>query len=1097
MRMWRRVGVRSLVRVGGCGCAVGWGWVVGSGASGPRPCRARRRGAGSCRPQGLGAPDRAREAARQRGAGGGLVLAQAGGFDDVAEGAYYSTPVLALGAAGVFAGTECEQGFCPDDPIDRKTMAVWTVRVVTGQDPPAVSETRFVDVDAGGFYGPFVERMAELEITLGCGDGTRFCPDDTVTRAPMAVFLSRAFNLADGPDPNFSDVSDGAWYGTDVARLAHSGITKGCGDGTGFCPEQDTTRAQMATFLHRALTRADNSPGDGTVDPAEPDEPSDILEGPQVGSATRPIDGQWTIPTFICAAEGKYTTGDLNSLVDQLNDELDGFFERLSSQRMTLTFTVGSVLTDDIAWDTTTLSDLWSESIFPCGAEAMRQPGTSHILIFADLHGGDIGGYAGSSMAVAPTADKTGGTLSLTTVVHELAHSVLRLRHLKNWPTGEVFINEPGGNRDDPYFVSPFFAEPVLACYQYEQLEWPVPDYAQPCERLEPSLPESMSVGGTFDDGYVITWEPPRFSDDAPITEYTVHIDTDGQYQSDGSQGVVRIINRNPSTNYRRYEKDADALSHTLDLSAMEPGEYLILVSANTKYGDGDFQSERFTLPPMPPPFGPIRIIQVANTGIGLAWDTESHENFEKENPVTDIRYEVQYSANGVTLTQEAWGRNRYFETHAWLGDLHERTEYTIQVRACSSGSRFFRIKKCTGWKTLTASTLSALPPPGPVSVASGDDWYLLTWEPVPGAESYVVELPNGTRDRQYTPDYGTAWDVQPESTHTVKIHSCSSVASPCREDEQTTVTFSTAAEPAIPPPYRVAIQEIDHSWATIMWATLNPWTTLDPTARYRTEYEYTDGDTSSGLLSRRHHLSELQLLRLGIQPNKSYTLKLRYCEISENEISENVDECSSWTSFGFSNPPAESDLKPPSLRTTDVGDVWLAVSWDHIPGARSYFWRYQETGDDYFCCQGRDAERNIRLAYGLKSDTMYTVQVRSCGDPTQPCSQWATATFTTASSLPPLPQSYPVSVGDVTDTQIQLTWNPSQSDDYYALKWYPTNERGEGYVTGGDTLGYDWTISGLVPDTPYTIAIRTCNWRPGVDCTDWVSTQVTTLPRR
>ena len=174
--------------------------------------------------------------------------------------AYYSEPVAALTAMGVFAGTECDAGFCPGEAIDRKTMAVWTVRVLTGQDPPTVSQTRFSDVDAESFYAPFVGRMAQLGITAGCGDGTRYCPDRNVTRAQMAAFLSRAYSLADGPDPGFTDVPAGAWYAADVARLAASGITAGCGDGTGFCPGRDTTRAQMATFLWRAEQRSDDAP---------------------------------------------------------------------------------------------------------------------------------------------------------------------------------------------------------------------------------------------------------------------------------------------------------------------------------------------------------------------------------------------------------------------------------------------------------------------------------------------------------------------------------------------------------------------------------------------------------------------------------------------------------------------------------------------------------------------------------------------------------------------------------------------------------------------------------------------------------------------
>lgn len=76
-----------------------------------------------------------------------------------------------------------------------------------------------------------------------------------MTRAQMAVFLSRAFDLPAGPDPGFADVASYAWYGDEVAALAASGITHGCGDGTVFCPDEDTTRAQMATFLYCAAAR--------------------------------------------------------------------------------------------------------------------------------------------------------------------------------------------------------------------------------------------------------------------------------------------------------------------------------------------------------------------------------------------------------------------------------------------------------------------------------------------------------------------------------------------------------------------------------------------------------------------------------------------------------------------------------------------------------------------------------------------------------------------------------------------------------------------------------------------------------------------------
>ena len=98
----------------------------------------------------------------------------------------------ALAEDGMFAGTECADGFCPDEPIDRATMAVWTVRLLDQGDPLQPASSRFTDVDASHPHAAFIERLAQLGVTAGCGDGTRFCPEDPTSRAQMATFLYRA-----------------------------------------------------------------------------------------------------------------------------------------------------------------------------------------------------------------------------------------------------------------------------------------------------------------------------------------------------------------------------------------------------------------------------------------------------------------------------------------------------------------------------------------------------------------------------------------------------------------------------------------------------------------------------------------------------------------------------------------------------------------------------------------------------------------------------------------------------------------------------------------------------------------------------------------
>jgi hypothetical protein len=58
---------------------------------------------------------------------------------------------------------------------------------------PAIAT--FVDVPVSHFFFRWIEALAASGITAGCGPGPAFCPDNPVTRAQMAVFLSVALGL--------------------------------------------------------------------------------------------------------------------------------------------------------------------------------------------------------------------------------------------------------------------------------------------------------------------------------------------------------------------------------------------------------------------------------------------------------------------------------------------------------------------------------------------------------------------------------------------------------------------------------------------------------------------------------------------------------------------------------------------------------------------------------------------------------------------------------------------------------------------------------------------------------------------------------------
>jgi hypothetical protein len=122
--------------------------------------------------------------------------------------------------------------------------------------PAPATGTRFGDVPAGHWAAAWIEQLAADGITLGCGGGN-FCPETPLTRAELAVFLLRArfgssFLPPAGTGTVFTDVPTGYWARDWIEHLAVLQITLGCGNGN-FCPERPVTRAEMAPFLVRAF----------------------------------------------------------------------------------------------------------------------------------------------------------------------------------------------------------------------------------------------------------------------------------------------------------------------------------------------------------------------------------------------------------------------------------------------------------------------------------------------------------------------------------------------------------------------------------------------------------------------------------------------------------------------------------------------------------------------------------------------------------------------------------------------------------------------------------------------------------------------------
>ena len=177
-------------------------------------------------------------------------------FADVPLTHWANEWVEKLYRAGITSGcsTEPHLLYCPEATVTRAQMAIFILRGIHGSayTPPAATGTVFSDVPLGSFADAWIEQLASEGITTGCGNGN-YCPEATITRAEMSIFLLRgkfgsAYTPPTATGTVFSDVPLGSFADAWIEQLAITGITTGCGNGN-YCPDAPVTRAEMAVFL--------------------------------------------------------------------------------------------------------------------------------------------------------------------------------------------------------------------------------------------------------------------------------------------------------------------------------------------------------------------------------------------------------------------------------------------------------------------------------------------------------------------------------------------------------------------------------------------------------------------------------------------------------------------------------------------------------------------------------------------------------------------------------------------------------------------------------------------------------------------------------
>ena len=186
-----------------------------------------------------------------------FTIFQGAAFLDVPIGHPFYEVIGKLSARGVTAG--CGGGnYCPDAVVTREQMSAFILRAKGEFNPSAPTSQRFQDVPPANPFYAFIDRMAVLGITAGCG-GNNYCPTNPVLREQMSAFIIRALHEVGYVPPmpasqRFGDVMPGNPFYAFIEEMAVRNVTAGCSVNPPlYCPTGTVTRAQMAAFLVRAF----------------------------------------------------------------------------------------------------------------------------------------------------------------------------------------------------------------------------------------------------------------------------------------------------------------------------------------------------------------------------------------------------------------------------------------------------------------------------------------------------------------------------------------------------------------------------------------------------------------------------------------------------------------------------------------------------------------------------------------------------------------------------------------------------------------------------------------------------------------------------
>lgn len=188
----------------------------------------------------------------------GSVLVWAGSaaaeerFTDLQYSKWAEDGITYMAERGTVAGYGSGR-FMPERQVTRAQAVTFMVRELYSEDlqQEAGGGMTYTDVPKNHPFYREIALASKHGLAGGFPDGA-FHPDEPVSRAETAAFLTRAYSLVEGQQPVTLTDTAKHWAAAPILIMSSNGLIGGYSDGT-YRPDRSVTRAEFAVFMSRII----------------------------------------------------------------------------------------------------------------------------------------------------------------------------------------------------------------------------------------------------------------------------------------------------------------------------------------------------------------------------------------------------------------------------------------------------------------------------------------------------------------------------------------------------------------------------------------------------------------------------------------------------------------------------------------------------------------------------------------------------------------------------------------------------------------------------------------------------------------------------